>query len=66
MNNYRSQTFQAIFIGTVFLQLASNTGAYFSRGSLLFLYGCPLILGCKRIEHCLLQPVVLLFHVVHG
>ncbi|KAF8557465.1 pleiotropic drug resistance ABC transporter [Imleria badia] len=34
-SNYRSQIFQAIFTGTVFLQLASNTSAYYSRDGLL-------------------------------
>jgi hypothetical protein len=50
MNNYRSQTLQAVFIGTVFLQLASDTSAYFSRANLLYLYGHPVKLEWKCIE----------------
>ena len=38
-SNYRTLIFQAVFIGTVFLQTAENTGAYFSLGSMLYLYG---------------------------
>ena len=53
MNEYRSQIFQAIFTGTVFLQLANDTTAYFSRGSLLFLYGHLMNPNCKRTEYCL-------------
>ena len=58
--------FQAIFIGTVFLQLATNTSAYFSRGSLLFLYGYSVKLRWKCIECYLRQCLVLLFHLVRG
>ena len=53
MNNYRSQMFQAIFTGTVFTQVASNTSAYFLRGSLLYLYGCSVKFAWKRTECCL-------------
>ncbi|KAF8556427.1 hypothetical protein OG21DRAFT_1521099 [Imleria badia] len=34
-----SGIFQGIFIGSVFLQLARNTSAYYSRDALFFLYG---------------------------